>query len=373
MGDFSSKLVPLFFFTPLNGGMIRIFLLKGVQPQYPTMINKLLFLSFAFLNACTNICDPVAMPNTNPQTSKIIKKKDTFPPSALRSDHFVTFDGDHLDYRKWLPSNTVKRVLVCTHGICGIDNDFDGLAKFLLSKDKNTALYAYNTRSQGHDPVKNRRGDIADVTEWYRDLERFSSLIRKDHPEAEIIWFGESMGSMITLNSYAFWITKNNGVAPCDRLILSAPVINLRSQMKPWQEFALTLGNGIHPSYRVSLNTLAGGHAKEITNGVNHDEATNNPYYVDSFTLRFLKKFGMEVDKMQHSICKVHSPVAIFHGGNDFFSGKQSVEAFLQKSPTHTPSDLYHYPNAYHLMLYDDEREKIFADILNWLNKEPTK
>ncbi len=334
---------------------------NSTHPILVSLIRRTLtLLNIAFLSACATIPSPRNIP---------------MDPSHLKPNHFTTFDGDNFGYSKWFPKETteIEKVLICTHGICGFSGDFKGLAQHLHQHNAPIALYAYNTRSQGHDPIPSRRGDISNAELWYHDLKRFSSLVQQKHPQAEIIWMGESMGSMLTLNAYAYWLEQDKGKPPCDRLILSAPVIDIKSHIRPWQSTVLSLVSVILPKIRISLDTLSGGHAKEITHGVTLDQATNNPYYVDAFTLRFLTIFAKEVDKMHTSIQTIDSPIAVFHGGNDFFSGKPSVEAFLQKSSPHTPSDLYHYPNAYHLMLYDAEREKIFTDILNWLNREPTK
>ena len=111
----------------------------------------------------------------------------------------------------------------------------------------------------------------------------------------------------------------------------------------------------------------------EITKGLDHDdERSVNDYTLKSFTLRFLSIFGSEAEKMNESIKSVNVPIAIFHGGKDFLSKKEGIEQFLQTSPPQTQKNFYHYPDAYHLILYDDMREKIFTDMLDWLNKPLT-
>ena len=145
-------------------------------------------------------------------------------PAKLEDKTYTAFDGGKFDYLGWPAHKTTKRVIIATHGICGINSDFEAFAKFIGAADQETSIFAYNTRSQGCDPVPHRRGDITTPISWYKDLIRFSSLIRHKHPDAEIVWYGESMGAMITLNTFAHCLRENEQV--CDKIILSAPVIN---------------------------------------------------------------------------------------------------------------------------------------------------
>lgn len=284
---------------------------------------------------------------------------------------FQSFDNDSFGYREWLPSKTVKRVIIGSHGISGICNDYKYLAAYFLENDNNTAVYTYNLRSQGADPIKQRIGDIRDPKHWYKDLTAFTRYVRTKHPQAEIIWHGESMGSVITLNTFAHYHGKEK---LCDKIMLSAPVIHVRNKIRWWQYKALQVGSQLIPQLRIPLSMLSGGAQLEITKDVNHTDnvAQVENYYVKSFTLRFLNIFGNEIEKTHHSIEKVEIPLAIFHGGKDFFSEKKSIEAFLQKAPRHAEKNFFHYPKAYHLMLYDQEKEVIFTDMLKWLKSNST-
>lgn len=80
--------------------------------------------------------------------------------------------------------------------------DYENLGNYLIKEHPEVALYAYDIRGQGFDPVRERRGDIDAPDNWYRDLHTFTELVRKNHPRAKIVWQGESMGSLILSNAY---------------------------------------------------------------------------------------------------------------------------------------------------------------------------
>ena len=68
-------------------------------------------------------------------------------------------------------------------------------------------------RGQGSDPIRERRGDIGDPQDWYRDLFAFTQLVQEQHPNAKVVWFGESMGALIAAHA---WRSLPPGDPPCD-------------------------------------------------------------------------------------------------------------------------------------------------------------
>ena len=145
---------------------------------------------------------------------------------------FRSFDGAEFPYTKWASKEDSKLVIIGVHGISGAASDFRPLAKHILAKHPNITLYGAETRGQGKDPIKERRGHIHNREEWFKDLTTFTSLVRKRHPKAKIIWCGESMGSLIVLHTYAQ--IKKHGVR-CDAMILASPITDIRSDFPQWK------------------------------------------------------------------------------------------------------------------------------------------
>jgi alpha-beta hydrolase superfamily lysophospholipase len=64
-----------------------------------------------------------------------------------------------------------------------------------------------------------------------------------------------------------------------------------------------------------------------------------------------------------------HKPVLVLHGGNDFFNNDSDVRGFVSRIPPKAPATYRNYPNAYHLLMYDEKKEAIFRDIERWLKR----
>ena len=338
--------------------------IRGVRPQsvYISMADKMnqwrLYLRFvvAFtMMASVSSCVSAIHGEPNIKVKPELQEKD-----------YITYDGDRLGYNKWLKKEAKpETVIIGVHGISGHSDDYDNLAKFLQKKSPSVAFYAAETRGQGLDPKVERRGDIRDAKEWYKDLYTFTDLVRKNHPDANIIWFGESMGSLIIMNAYT---QTPPGFKKPDAMILSSPIVGLQEKVAPWKITAAKGANFLMPTLKISLESLSNGEKAQVTQADVHEEqAAKNEWYIRRYTLRLLVTLGGLTEKMPAQARLLDCPVLVMHGGKDIFTEEQDVKKFYENFPENLNKERRFYPNAYHLLMYDDNREKIFADAAEWI------
>lgn len=286
----------------------------------------------------------------------------------LAENSYTSFDGDSLGYRKWLPSKKEpKTVIIGIHGISGYSGDYKNLAKFLLKNNPDTAMYAAETRGQGMDPKLCRRGDICHVDDWYKDLHTFTGLVRKVHPKAQIVWFGESMGSLIAMHSY---VHTPPGAQKPDAMIISSPIVDVNERLQPWKYTMVRTTSLLFPTLKVSLESLSGGQSVVVTeDDIHQDQVLKNEWYIKQYTLRLLLNLGNMSASLSRPASTVACPVLVLHGGKDIFTSDSSVRTFYAGFPGGTDKNIKIYPGSYHLLMYDHERDKIFADISKWLHQ----
>ncbi len=291
----------------------------------------------------------------------------TAPASTQLDDTtYQTFDGDRFGYRKWLPKTEPQMVIIGVHGINGASLDYKPLATEVLKSLPHTAVYAAETRGQGNDPIKSRRGHIHHREEWFRDLLTFSHLIRKQHPKAKIVWCGESMGSLIVLHSHTYALATQQ--KSCDALILSSPITEIRGDFPRWKERLAHGLAAIFPTARISLETLSGNHSAKVTkDSIHQEQANQNSYHVKRQTFRLLSTLGKMIRSAKDAGQQIQIPTLILHGGKDIFSEAQDVEAFAKAIPK-APVRQY-YPESYHLLFYDHQSETVIRDITDWLGQ----
>jgi alpha-beta hydrolase superfamily lysophospholipase len=273
--------------------------------------------------------------------------------------------ADLFGYRKWI-SPTVKPdvIIIGIHGFCGASIDYANLGNHLLQHQPETGLYAYELRGQGSDPIYERRGDIGDPKDWYRDLYAFTQLVQEQHPEAKIVWFGESMGGLIAAHA---WREAPQNSPPCDGLILSSPIVRFRDDIPAWTPALVRVAATTLPLARISIETLAGGQDVQMTQTSHHSsQVKTNSYNIEQHTLRLIGTLTRHIDSMNECAAHFRSPVLVLHGGNDYFNNDSDVRGFVARMPTGVSKTYHNYPQAYHLLMYDVRKETIFKDVERW-------
>lgn len=289
------------------------------------------------------------------------------PTIKLDSANFHTYDGDTLPYTKWDAQQKPETVIIAVHGISGAISDFRPLANHTLENLPKVAIYGAETRGQGKDPIKQRRGHIQNRQDWFKDLTTFTSLVRKKHPQAKIVWCGESMGSLIVLHSYAYAEDREN---LCDALILSSPIVDIRGDFPRWKISAVNTIAWLFPKIRISLESLGGDDEVRITKDTIHTEQANtNSYHVKKHTLKLLTTLGNMMLTSKQASQKLNVPTLILHAGKDVFSDPKDVESFIKSIPKSTPVTEKFYAESYHLLFHDHQSDLVVSDIAAWVKK----
>ena len=288
------------------------------------------------------------------------------PEEAVRQETF--------GYRKWLrPGHEPETVVIGVHGFCGASIDYENLGKRLLREQPETAVYAYEVRGQGKDPLKERRGDIDDPQLWFRDLNRFTAMVRERHPQARIVWFGESMGGLIVSHAYRQAVAAGEK-PPCDALVLSSPVVKIRDDFPGWKKELVRQISHIVPTARVPLEALAGGQEVQMTHDTVHSEqAETNSWHIDKHTLRLLVSLGDLIEGMPDCARSFEVPTLVLHGGKDFFTSAGDVKAFYGCIPKDAGRKREFYPDSYHLLMYDALKDQVIGDVESWLGALPER
>jgi len=282
------------------------------------------------------------------------------PEEAVRNETF--------QYRKWArPGVEPDTVVIALHGFCGASIDYENLAAHLLRHQPRTAVYAYELRGQGRDPMKERRGDIDDPANWSRDLHAFTDLVRGEHPDAALVWFGESMGALILSNTYREDVLAGRN-PPCDAIGLTSPVVTFREDFPEWKKELVRGVAKLAPRARVTLDALSGGQDVQMTADSFHSEQSQtNAWHIEEHTLRLLAALGDMIDDMDDCAATFAVPTLVLHGGKDFFTSADDVKAFAGHIPDDTPSRRQFYPEGHHLLMYDEVNEEMFDDVSDWL------
>jgi alpha-beta hydrolase superfamily lysophospholipase len=308
------------------------------------MLCLLLVLGFA---GCSNLTPRIARPSLGEQT-------------------WTSFDGKAMPCQKWLPPADVRLrgAVIAVHGLSGASSDFWFLGAGLPARGY--AVYAYDLRGQGNDPVADERGDIRSSGQWLDDLETFHGLVRRRHPGTPVFWYGESLGSLICLHTAANRLPDRRDP---DGIILASPVAGLRMTVSHFRRWLLQTTASLAPKTRFTLGDLAGiDETKlQVTSKTTHGgQMQQTPHHVGSFTVRLLAEVGRLLDDNPKAARRLRMPVLFLASPNDILSSPDQIQSlFAQvRSPR---KKLLWYSRSHHLLLHDVQRSEVSHDLLRWI------
>lgn len=288
---------------------------------------------------------------------------------VLCAEDWVSYDGKSMPWKSWsVPAGVSPRgVVIAVHGLSGAKSDFWYLGEQLPLRGY--TVYAYDLRGQGNDPVEAERGDITKATAWQRDLATFHALVKRRHPRTPVFWYGESLGSLISLHTAADLL--GNRSDP-DGIILASPVAGLRVALSGFKRFLLETAAKLSPRSRYTLGELAGVDESKIkvtSQSTHGGQMAVTPHHVSAFSLRLLSTIGGMLDTNAESAHRLKMPVLFVASPNDVLSSADQIQALFAEIRSRDKKLLW-YTRSYHLLLHDVQREEVVHDVTHWLDRQ---
>lgn len=290
-------------------------------------------------------------------------------PPTLEKESWKVSDGKELPYTRW-PADPAKpdsprAVIICVHGLSGAASDFWPVGESL--ELKNFAIYGMQLRGQGNDPDQSTRGDIQASGRWLADLQDFTLAVRGKHPHVPILWYGESLGSLIVVHTLAS-LPADSPARP-SAVVLSSPVINFRQELPFWKYWTFRTVACLLPGKRVALESLGESEVKVTNNTTHRQQMEKTPHYVEHFTLRLFREVEKLVRRADEAAAQCTLPILVFYTPNDVFTSREQVEFFFHKLGSADKQKVF-YPESYHLLLHDKDRPNVLRDLEAWLDQK---
>lgn len=289
---------------------------------------------------------------------------------TLGAKTWTSYDRKEMPWNVWrVPAGQQEKgVVITVHGLSGAASDFWLLGERLPKAG--FTVYGYELRGQGRDPDTSMRGDIYHAEKWLRDLLAFHRLVRQRHPKAPIIWYGESLGSLIALHTAA----KERRGTP-DALILASPVAGLRQQPGGLERFLLLTTSHVLPNFRLKLGDIAG--VDEAKMRVTSTTTLGNQmaitaHHVPAFSLRTLREINSLLEQNTHAAHHIDIPVLVLASPHDIVSSPDQVQQLFKEFPSENKR-LNWYSRSYHLLLHDVQHEAVLKDVTTWLKARVKK
>lgn len=272
----------------------------------------------------------------------------------LEGEFFRATDGAMLPVRSWLPAKKpFKAVIVAVHGFNDYSNSFNLPGNYF--RQQGVACYAYDQRGFGAAPG---RGLWAGVEAYKKDLSGMVGELRRLYPDLPLYLLGESMGGAVTV------VTMTGSDPPLvDGVILIAPAVWGRSTMPWYQRWLLDIA-----AYTAPWMELTGKGLEVVpTDNIEVRRAiSRDPLFIRATRIDSIYGLANLMDQALVNAGKLQLPTLVLYGRKDQIIPKEPTLLMLEKMPPATRKAFY--PDGYHMLLRDLQREKPLNDIMAWIS-----
>lgn len=274
-------------------------------------------------------------------------------------------------------------VFQMAHGMAEHIERYDAFARFLASN----GFVVCGADHLGHGKSVNSDQDYGYFDEYngdkrlVDDMHILTKIMKKKYPDLPYFLFGHSMGSLCARVYTAHFGEELNGAIYCGTAEVPAsaellqPAINAACEKFGAHADAHVIGNLFNSVANLSAHEKNGAPAAWIsTNKANQEAYMNDPLCGFPLTLGgYRDMFALAVEcgsRDWASKVPADLPVMIISGAKDpvGFNGKGTLSvADNLVLAGHEPTVIL-YPGDRHELLFEDDHETVYNDILSWLH-----
>ena len=300
-----------------------------------------------------------------------------------RSYEFDSFGEVTIKGYQWKTEGPHKGIILLAHGMAETIERYDELASHLNSK----GFVVYGNAHRGHGQTAgnpSQLGIIGDKgwTKMKADLKRSVALAKADDPDLPIFMLGHSMGSFLLRD---FLLTDSKMLQ--GSIISGTGFMPLKKlkQAKSLAAIVSMLKGEAHPSKL--LHTLSFGRnnqrvsdPKTAMDWLSRDEDEVREYLEDPYcgkihSAGFYHEFSQNLIRILYQGSfqdkNRHMPILIISGKEDpvgdYGLGPVRTRSYYRSRGFDTRLILY--PEARHELFHEINREEVFQDIIDWLNR----
>jgi alpha-beta hydrolase superfamily lysophospholipase len=266
---------------------------------------------------------------------------------------FVGEKGVRLYEQTWRPDSSPRAALIIVHGLKDHSGRYARLGEQLARRG--FAVHAFDLR--GHGNSEGARVWVDEFDDYLGDLDRFVARVRAREGGRPLFLFGHSMGGAIV----TLYVTTLQ--ARVDGVVLSGPALKRGSDVSSFLVGTTKLLAGVLP--RLAVLRLANENFSRDPHAV--AELADDPLvYQGAGPARTAAELLRAIERIQKHLEDVVQPVLVLHGTADKLTNPEGSRELVERARS-SDKTLRLYEGLYHDLLHEPERERIAADLCDWL------
>lgn len=275
------------------------------------------------------------------------------PQVSARTGSFTGAAGLRLFRQCWRPEADARAVVINLHGL----GDHSGLYPVLVDHlvARGIVVHAPDLRGNGRSP--GQRAYVSRWDEFREDVRCLVEVVRAEEPGLPLFLLGNSLGGLIVLDYALHHPEGIRGVIAASPPLgrLGVPPVLLffgRIMSRLWPRFSLRTG--------MDLTGLARDPAVV-------DAVLADPLFHRYGTARLSTEVVAAIARVQAAAPRFPLPLLLLHGGDDRMVPPDGSRRFVA-AVRHPDARLIEYPGAYHVLFADLDRERVLADLVQWID-----
>ena len=267
---------------------------------------------------------------------------------------FINDEKSGILYRRW-QAEEPEAVLLLVHGLGAHTGRWEALADFF--QKNNISSYALELKGFGQ--TEGERGDIDNFDIYFRDIRVLYDIIRQGNPGKKIFLLGESMGALIC---FLFAVLEPRLFSG---LICISPAFAGKLPFNLWTYIAIAIALVFNPKRHFPVPIIPEMCARDINC---QKLIAVDPLDKHTATARLYWNILKAQSKVKSTGDKIHIPLLVLTAGEDTVVDSLSTGKIFNSLKT-KDKELINYPGMRHALSLDLGKEKVFGDILNWIER----
>jgi alpha-beta hydrolase superfamily lysophospholipase len=298
-------------------------------------------------------CGPMAETGFDP-------RQEAAAPGVVRSQgRLISADGTSLGLRSWVPAEP-RAALAVVHGLAEHAQRYGALAVWLAQRG--FAVHAVDLRGHGESPGP--RVHVDSFQEFVADAAALRAHVAGRHPALPHLLLGHSMGGLVALLS-----AHANG-SGLRGLVLSSPLLGVHPALRPGP--VLRLGTRLLLAVAPRLLLPMGPPAA----GVSRDPQVVKWYVSDPLVSRRISAGWYAALEAAQATARAAAPgwsvpTLVMAAGEDRLVDASASAAWVSRAPRDVVQ-ARPWPDLYHEIFNEPEREEVYAVLLAFLESRLT-
>ncbi len=258
-------------------------------------------------------------------------------------------------WQAWLPPDHARAIIVIVHGI----HEHSGRYAHVGTRLAGAGFASYAADHRGHGRSDGRRANLERMALIVDDLGSFVRFAAERHPGLPVFMVGHSLGGLIALQ-YA----TEQGSALAG-LVLSGPLVEV------------TVGSALLKRLAGVLSALApnlGVTALDVDEKISRDPEVVRSYREDPLVYlgKVKARTGAEILAttlvLPARLPRLSVPLLLLHGTGDEICAPAG-STMVHDRVTSPDKTMRHYPDLYHEVFNEPERDEVLTDLVCWLEQ----